>query len=192
MQQRSRRSAGRGRWRRSADGDPVHASARLAAARTAGLRDRGYPWVPRQAGGAAWADRDGSWRRGRPGRRFWCIWATTSTRGRTVPGSWRCCQPGRRFRASRWSICWAIMSACCWMRLDGDRAAATDWLWAGGKEALASWGLPPDLPREAWEAALPAAHVAWLRGLPLTHREGRLFVRPCGYPAGCSGGRTVA
>ena len=40
--------------------------------------------------------------------------------------------------------------------LAGDRAAATDWLWAGGKEALASWGLPPDLPREDWEAALPA------------------------------------
>jgi serine/threonine protein phosphatase 1 len=61
--------------------------------------------------------------------------------------------------------------------LDGDRAAATDWLWAGGKEALASWGLPPDLPREAWAAALPAAAVTWLRGLSLTHREGGyLFV----------------
>ncbi len=24
--------------------------------------------------------------------------------------------------------------------LGGDRAAATDWLWAGGREALASWG----------------------------------------------------
>src|ERR1700710_722186 len=42
---------------------------------------------------------------------------------------------------------------------DGDRAAATDWLWAGGREALESWGLSPDLPREEWEAALPAAHV---------------------------------
>ena len=31
--------------------------------------------------------------------------------------------------------------------LDGDRAAATDWLWAGGKLALASWGLDPELPR---------------------------------------------
>ena len=61
--------------------------------------------------------------------------------------------------------------------LDGDRAAATDWLWAGGKEALASWGLDPDLPREGWEAALPAAHVAWLRSLVLSHREGDyLFV----------------
>lgn len=61
--------------------------------------------------------------------------------------------------------------------LGGDRAAATDWLWAGGKEALASWGLIPDLPREEWESALPAAHVAWLRGLSLTHREGSyLFV----------------
>jgi serine/threonine protein phosphatase 1 len=61
--------------------------------------------------------------------------------------------------------------------LDGDRAAATDWLWAGGREALASWGFPSDLPREDWEAALPAAHVAWLRSLVLTHREGDyLFV----------------
>lgn len=61
--------------------------------------------------------------------------------------------------------------------LDGDRAAATDWLWAGGKEALASWGLDPDLPREAWEAALPPQHVAFLRSLVLTHREGGyLFV----------------
>ena len=61
--------------------------------------------------------------------------------------------------------------------LDGDRAAATDWLWAGGRQALASWGIDPGLPREAWEAALPAPHVAWLRRLALTHREGDyLFV----------------
>jgi serine/threonine protein phosphatase 1 len=61
--------------------------------------------------------------------------------------------------------------------LAGDRAAATDWLWAGGKAALASWGIDPALPREAWEAALPPAHVTFLRGLSLTHREGDyLFV----------------
>lgn len=61
--------------------------------------------------------------------------------------------------------------------LDGDRAAATDWLWAGGREALPSWGLDPDLPREAWEAALPTVQVAWLRSLVLTHCEGDyLFV----------------
>jgi serine/threonine protein phosphatase 1 len=61
--------------------------------------------------------------------------------------------------------------------LDGDRAAATDWLWAGGKAALESWSLDPDLPRDQWEAALPPAHVAFLRGLKRTHREGDyLFV----------------
>ena len=61
--------------------------------------------------------------------------------------------------------------------LDGDRAAATDWLWAGGKDALASWGLSPDLPREAWATALPPTHVAWLRSLVLSHQEGNyLFV----------------
>jgi serine/threonine protein phosphatase 1 len=61
--------------------------------------------------------------------------------------------------------------------LAGDRASATDWLWAGGTAALESWGLCPDLPREQWETALPAAHVAFLRSLAHTHREGSyLFV----------------
>ena len=55
--------------------------------------------------------------------------------------------------------------------LAGDRAAATDWLWAGGRAALASWGIDPDLPRESWEAALPASHVGFLRNLLLSHRE---------------------
>ncbi len=56
--------------------------------------------------------------------------------------------------------------------LSGDRAAATDWLWAGGKAALASWGLDPELPRESWLKALPAGHVAWLHELTMMHREG--------------------
>jgi serine/threonine protein phosphatase 1 len=61
--------------------------------------------------------------------------------------------------------------------LDGDRAAGTDWLWAGGRESLASWGVAPDLPREAWHAALPPAHVAFLRKLAWSHRAGEyLFV----------------
>jgi serine/threonine protein phosphatase 1 len=61
--------------------------------------------------------------------------------------------------------------------LDGDRAAATDWLWSGGRAALASWGIDADLPREAWEAALPASHIAFLRGLVWSHRAGDyLFV----------------
>ena len=55
--------------------------------------------------------------------------------------------------------------------------AATDWLWAGGKQALESWGLPPDLPSSEWEAALPLPHLTWLRSLALTHLEGDyLFV----------------
>lgn len=61
--------------------------------------------------------------------------------------------------------------------LDGDRASATDWLWSGGRDGLASWGIAPDLPREAWEEQLPASHVAFLRGLAWSHREGDyLFV----------------
>jgi serine/threonine protein phosphatase 1 len=61
--------------------------------------------------------------------------------------------------------------------LDGDRSAATDFLWAGGRQALSSWKLDPDMPREQWAQAFPLAPVAWLRGLALTHREGDyLFV----------------
>ncbi len=61
--------------------------------------------------------------------------------------------------------------------LNGDRAAATDWLWAGGRDSLASWGLSPDLPREEWETALPPDQVGFLRGLVSSHREGNyLFV----------------
>ena len=72
--------------------------------------------------------------------------------------------------------------------LDGDRAAATDWLWSGGKAALASWSIDPALPREAWEAALPPAHVAFLRGLKRMHQEGDyLFVH-----AGIRPGVTLA
>jgi serine/threonine protein phosphatase 1 len=59
--------------------------------------------------------------------------------------------------------------------LNGDRAAATDWLVAGGADALRSWGLDPDTPREQWAAVLPAEHVAFLRGLALSHREGEYF-----------------
>lgn len=61
--------------------------------------------------------------------------------------------------------------------IDGDNAAATDWLWSGGREALASWGLPEDLPREAWAEAFPASHIAFLRGLMLFWQAGGyLFV----------------
>jgi serine/threonine protein phosphatase 1 len=68
--------------------------------------------------------------------------------------------------------------------LAGDRAAATDWLWAGGRGALASWGLDPALPREEWGSALPAAHVAFLRGLALHHREGEYLFAHAGIRPG--------
>ncbi len=61
--------------------------------------------------------------------------------------------------------------------LDGERAAATDWLFSGGREALASWDIEPNSPRDGWLPALPPTDVAFLRGLALWHREGDyLFV----------------
>ncbi|MBV8616366.1 MAG: serine/threonine protein phosphatase [Acetobacteraceae bacterium] len=61
--------------------------------------------------------------------------------------------------------------------LAGERAAGTDWLFHGGKPALASYGLDPDGPRAAWRAAVPEAHLAFLERLTMAHREGGyLFV----------------
>jgi serine/threonine protein phosphatase 1 len=56
--------------------------------------------------------------------------------------------------------------------LSGDRAAVTDWLFAGGRPALESYGIDPDSPRESWAAQIPPRHLEFLRGLILNHRVG--------------------
>jgi serine/threonine protein phosphatase 1 len=61
--------------------------------------------------------------------------------------------------------------------LSGDRAAGTDWLHHGGRTALESWGIDPDSPRETWPDGVPAAHLDFVQGLALSHRDGGyLFV----------------
>jgi serine/threonine protein phosphatase 1 len=59
--------------------------------------------------------------------------------------------------------------------LSGDRPAATDWLFAGGRPALESYGVDPDSPRESWPEKVPPEHLDFLRNLTLTHREGGYF-----------------
>jgi serine/threonine protein phosphatase 1 len=56
--------------------------------------------------------------------------------------------------------------------LSGERASATDWLFAGGKAALESYGIDPESPREQWAERIPVSHRGFLRGLPLIYREG--------------------
>ncbi len=56
--------------------------------------------------------------------------------------------------------------------LSGERAAGTDWLFAGGKTALQSYGIDPDGPRDLWAEGIPSAHQDFLRNLVLMHREG--------------------
>jgi serine/threonine protein phosphatase 1 len=56
--------------------------------------------------------------------------------------------------------------------LSGERAAGTDWLFAGGKAALQSYGIDPDGPRDQWATQIPQAHQEFLRNLVLMHREG--------------------
>ena len=61
--------------------------------------------------------------------------------------------------------------------LDGDNAAATDWLHSGGRETLTGWGIDPDAPRDRWAAQIPPAQLNFLRRLVLRHRAGNyLFV----------------
>ena len=43
--------------------------------------------------------------------------------------------------------------------LSGDRAAATDWLFAGGVPALQSYGIDPQSPRESWPAQVPPTSI---------------------------------
>jgi serine/threonine protein phosphatase 1 len=59
--------------------------------------------------------------------------------------------------------------------LSGDRAAATDWLFAGGAPALQSYGIDPNSARASWPEHVPTDHLDFLRDLPLTHREGGYF-----------------
>jgi serine/threonine protein phosphatase 1 len=56
--------------------------------------------------------------------------------------------------------------------LSGERAAGTDWLFAGGKAALESYGIDPEGPRDQWARLIPQSHQDFLRNLILMHREG--------------------
>jgi serine/threonine protein phosphatase 1 len=56
--------------------------------------------------------------------------------------------------------------------LAGERAAGTDWLFAGGRAALQSYGIDPAGPREQWAALIPQSHQDFLGNLTLMHREG--------------------
>ncbi len=56
--------------------------------------------------------------------------------------------------------------------LSGERAAGTDWLFAGGRAALQSYGIDPDCPRDQWATKIPQLHQDFLRGLRLMHQEG--------------------
>ncbi len=56
--------------------------------------------------------------------------------------------------------------------LSGERAAATDWLFAGGKPSLESYGVDPASHRDSWAPAIPPEHIVFLKSLVLMHREG--------------------
>jgi serine/threonine protein phosphatase 1 len=61
--------------------------------------------------------------------------------------------------------------------LDGDAPSATDWLHDGGAATLRGWSIDPATPRDLWREKVPAAHLAFLRGLALSHRaDDYLFV----------------
>lgn len=58
-----------------------------------------------------------------------------------------------------------------------DAEAASLWVGNGGLESLLSWGVPPTAKLSRWASHIPLAHISYLQGLTLTHREGPyLFV----------------
>lgn len=56
--------------------------------------------------------------------------------------------------------------------LAGERAAGTDWLFAGGKATLESYGIDPEGPRDTWAKLIPRTHQDFLLGLTLMHQSG--------------------
>ena len=76
--------------------------------------------------------------------------------------------------------------------LDGDGAAAADWLFNGGRETLASWGLDPSGPRAGWRRGVPASDRAWLGGLELSYRAGSYLFVHAGVRPGVSLDRQTA
>lgn len=68
--------------------------------------------------------------------------------------------------------------------LSGLGASMTDWMIQGGREALQSWGGDPDAPRPTWPGHVPAAHMDFLKGLALTHREGTYLFAHAGIRPG--------
>jgi serine/threonine protein phosphatase 1 len=59
--------------------------------------------------------------------------------------------------------------------LEGGAGDVADWLWCGGRATLASYGLDPAAGPAAWAAAIPPAHLGFLRGLRRCHRAGGYF-----------------
>ncbi len=76
--------------------------------------------------------------------------------------------------------------------LSGDRAAATDWLHAGGHVALQSWGVPAGTPRSEWRSLIPAAHVEFFGELSIDHRDGDYLFVHAGIRPGVPLSRQVA
>ncbi len=76
--------------------------------------------------------------------------------------------------------------------LEGDRAAATDWLHSGGAATLSSFGIDPAAPRETWASALPRSLPPFLRDLAFSHRAGGYFFAHAGIRPGVPPDRQAA
>lgn len=68
--------------------------------------------------------------------------------------------------------------------LAGQRAACTDWMMSGGREALESWLVSPDAPPHTWPRAIPQEEQDFLANLALSHREGGYFFAHAGVRPG--------
>ena len=67
----------------------------------------------------------------------------------------------------------ALMMAA--LKPEATAADASLWLDNGGTRALASYGINPAMPPDAWRAAIPALHQSYLSSLAQSHAEGGYF-----------------
>jgi serine/threonine protein phosphatase 1 len=66
----------------------------------------------------------------------------------------------------------------------GKTEDAVQWSRNGGAESLLSWGISRGVPQAEWAAKIPQSHLAFLRGLTLTHQIGPYFFTHAGVRPG--------
>ncbi len=75
---------------------------------------------------------------------------------------------------------------CMLDAVGGSLPSQTDWMFNGGANALASWGIDPLASWSNWKSAIPQRHLAFIGGLSSSFRLGGYFFAHAGVRPGIS------